>query len=260
MSTRTNNETWIQVLETWCEFADMETSGAMATQTYRPDNITLLEDGNYRLPTEVETQWNGHTIIDELGKGGMGVVHRAEQQILQRVVALKTPKHPHLNRRFTEESLISGYLSHPNIISVHNLLSADNQTIALTMPLIDGVSWDHKLRSDYEQGNGTLSNRVLHEHLDHLLKVCQAISYAHHKGILHNDLKLENIMVGEFGDVVVMDWGCATQNPVIDASLPFHILHPNHSPSYWKSVETVCPDFSVHRKWLREHESELINY
>ena len=39
-----------------------------------------------------------------------------------------------------------------------------------------------------------------------------------------------------------------------------HILHPNHSPSYWKSVETVCPDFSVHRKWLREHESELINY
>ena len=95
------------------------------------------------------------------------------------------------------------------------------------MPLIDGVSWDKKLASDYAQGNGTLSNRVLHEHLDHLLKVCQAISYAHHKGILHNDLKLENIMVGEFGDVVVMDWRCATQNPVVDVSLAFHILHPN---------------------------------
>lgn len=227
MSTRSNNETWIQVLETWCEFADTDATGAMATQTYRPDNITVLEDGSYQIPTEIKVQWTGHSIIDELGKGGMGVVHRAEQQALQRVIALKAPKHPHLNRRFTEEALISGYLSHPNIIAVHNLLHGDNHTIALTMPLIDGVSWDKKLASDYEQSNGTLSNRVLHEHLDHLLKVCQAISYAHHKGILHNDLKLENIMVGEFGDVVVMDWGCATQNPVVDVSLAFHILHPN---------------------------------
>ncbi len=228
MSSHTNKETWIQILETWCEFADPDASGALATQTYRPDNITVLDDGSYQLIfNDTDTTWTGHTIVDELGKGGMGVVHRAKQRVLQRIVALKSPKHPHLNHRFTEEALISGYLSHPNIISVHNLLQGNDNTIALTMPLIDGVSWDKKLASDYEQSNGTLSNRVLHEHLDLLLKVCQAISYAHHKGILHNDLKLENIMVGEFGDVVVMDWGCATQNSVVDVSLPFHILHPN---------------------------------
>ena len=239
MSTRTNNETWIQILETWCEFTDTDTSGAMATQTYRPDNVTVLEEGNYHtVSNDIENSWTGHTILSELGRGGMGVVHRAQQDVLHRVVALKTPKHPHLNRRFTEESLISGYLSHPNIISVHNLLKGDSNTIALTMPLIDGVSWDNKLQSDYDRFHGTLSNRILHEHLDHLLKVCQATSYAHYKGILHNDLKLENIMVGEFGDVVVMDWGCATQNPTVDVALPFHILHPKQvtrpfgSPSY----------------------------
>ena len=227
MSTHINNETWIQVLETWGEFVDTEADGGTATQTYRADNHTVLSDDNYpSSSTDSKTQWAGHTIINELGKGGMGVVHRAEQGSLQRVVALKIPKHPHLNHRFTEEALISGYLNHPNIISVHNLLKTDQRRIALTMPLIDGISWDHKLYSDYELSNHTLSNQVLHEHLDHLLKVCQAISYAHHKGILHNDLKLENIMVGEFGDVVVMDWGCTTQNSTIDTRLPFHILHP----------------------------------
>ena len=70
MSTRSNNETWIQVLETWCEFADTDATGAMATQTYRPDNITVLEDGSYQIPTEIKVQWTGHSIIDELGKQG----------------------------------------------------------------------------------------------------------------------------------------------------------------------------------------------
>ena len=109
MSTQTNNETWIQVLETWCGFADMDATGAMATQAYRPDNITvLLEDGDYQFSTEIDTQWTGHSIIDELGKEGWASYYQAEQQVLQRVIALKHPKHPHLNRRFTEEALISG--------------------------------------------------------------------------------------------------------------------------------------------------------
>ena len=59
MSTQTNNETWIQVLETWCGFADMDATGAMATQTYRPDNITVLEDGSYQVSTDIGTQWTG---------------------------------------------------------------------------------------------------------------------------------------------------------------------------------------------------------
>ena len=225
MSSHINNETWVEVLETWYEFVDPNADGGTATQTYRSDNITVLSDESYGSLNE--SQWIGHKITGEVGKGGMGIVHRAEQETLKRVVALKMPKHPILNNRFTEEALISGYLNHPNIISVHNLLRGEEVRVALTMPLIDGVSWDYKLHSDYDLSSIPLSNRMIHEHLDHLLKVCQAISYAHHKGVLHNDLKLENIMVGEFGDVVVMDWGCATQNPTVDTTLPFHILHPS---------------------------------
>ena len=76
--------------ETWCGFADMDTTGAAATQTYRPDNITVLEDGSYQVSTDIGTQWTGHSIIDELGKGGMGVVYQAEQQVLQREVTKST--------------------------------------------------------------------------------------------------------------------------------------------------------------------------
>ena len=225
--THTNNETWIRILDTWCEFADTEADGGTATQTYRPDNVTILSDEEYPNPsTDNQTQWTGHRIIRELGKGGNGGRSSSGARDPPTSCCPKIPKHPHLNHRFTEEALISGYLNHPNIISVHTLLNGDHHRIALTMPLIDGLSWDQKLHSDYEQASDNLSHRMLHEHLDHLLKVCQAISYAHHKGALHNDLKLENIMVGEFGDVVVMDWGCATQNPAMDSTLPFHILHP----------------------------------
>ena len=227
MSTQTNNETWIQVLETWCGFADMDATGAMATQTYRPDNITVLEDGSYQVSTDIGTQWTGHSIIDELGKGGMGVVYQAEQQVLQREVALKSTQTPSLESPLYGRSpdfwvpKSSQYHFRPQPTpwrQAHHRTDNATDRWCILGP---------QTKVDYAQGNGTLSNRVLHEHLDHLLKVCQAISYAHHKGILHNDLKLENIMVGEFGDVVVMDWGCATQNPVLDISLPFHILHPN---------------------------------
>jgi serine/threonine protein kinase/formylglycine-generating enzyme required for sulfatase activity len=221
-----SSETIPTILETWCEFTDITMSGAHATHTFRLDDLFDLDDV-IEEPTEPSSEpWPGHTVTGDIGKGGMGVVHKANQRELQRSVALKTPNHPQLHRRFTEEALISGYLNHPNIIAVHNLIHGADNTLALTMPLIDGITWDAKVKSDYAQSTNGLSNRRLNEHLDYLLKVCQAVSYAHHKGILHNDLKLENIMVGHFGDVVVMDWGCATHNPTVEIDLPFHILHP----------------------------------
>lgn len=201
-------------------------SGIHASHTFRLDDLFDLDEFIEEPGKPSSEPWPGHHVIGTIGKGGMGVVHKATQRELHRSVALKTPNHPQLHRRFTEEALISGYLNHPNIIAVHNLIQGADNTLALTMPLIDGVTWDEKVKSDYAQSTDGLSNRRLNEHLDYLLKVCQAVSYAHHKGVLHNDLKLENIMVGHFGDVVVMDWGCATHNPSVDIDLPFHILHP----------------------------------
>ena len=227
MKERDHNNTLTLPLETWCEFVDMQSEGSLATATFRLEGLSLFEGAERAEPTESQvSEWTGHTITGTIGKGGMGVVHKATQDQLQRTIALKTPNTPRLNRRFIEEALVSGYLNHPNIITVHNLLNGKDNSLGLTMPLIEGLSWNDKLKNDYAQNNGTLSAMHLRDHLDHLIKVCQAISYAHHKGLLHNDLKLENIMVGDFGDVVVMDWGCSTQNPAVDAALPFDVLDP----------------------------------
>ncbi len=173
-----------------------------------------------------ETEFcDGYTYLDVVGKGGMGTVHEIEQHCLRRSVAVKIPNSINLHKRFLEEALVTGYLNHPNIIFVHDLLERSDNSLGMVMPLIEGTSWKSKLKEEY-RNSGKLSSKQLRVHIENLIKVCEAVSYAHHRGVLHNDLKLENIMVGDFGDVVLMDWGCATQNPKTEIELPFHILHP----------------------------------
>jgi|GEM_PF-3026867 len=248
MKERDHKNTATLPLETWCEFVDMQSEGSLATATFRLEGLSLFEgtEGteHARSTESHSSEWTGHTITGTIGKGGMGVVHKATQDQLQRSIALKTPNTPRLNRRFIEESLVSGYLNHPNIIAVHNLLKGKDNSLGLTMPLIEGMSWDAKLQTDYAHNNGTLSPSNLQEHLDHLIKVCQAISYAHHKGLLHNDLKLENIMVGDFGDVVVMDWGCSTQNPTVHTTLPFDVLDPQTLSKPFGSPAYMPPELA----------------
>ncbi len=225
MSESKGKETLVTFLETWFEIADPNASGEVADKTYRFDEGILTPQPDFLIP-KPDSKWPGHCITGEVGQGGMGVVHKATQERLRRTVALKTPNTHHLNPRFTEEALVSGYLNHPNIIAVHDLIQGQDNALGLTMPLIDGISWNEKLKEDYARSNGPLPEHNLRKHLDYLIKVCQAVSYAHYKGILHNDLKLENVMVGDFGDVVVMDWGCATLNPKVETNLPFGVVHP----------------------------------
>jgi formylglycine-generating enzyme required for sulfatase activity/serine/threonine protein kinase len=225
MSDSKGKETLFSILDTWYEIADPKSSSQLGEKTYRLDATFIQGDVGFSMP-KPESKWPGHFISGDVGKGGMGVIHKAKQEKLRRTVALKTPNHPELNARFTEEALISGYLTHPNIIAVHDLIRGQDDSLGLTMPLIDGISWKDKLEQDYARADGPLPEHSLRKNLDYLIKVCQAVSYAHFKGILHNDLKLENIMVGDFGDVVVMDWGCATLNPEVSTELPFGVLHP----------------------------------
>jgi eukaryotic-like serine/threonine-protein kinase len=150
-------------------------------------------------------------IAPELGRGGMGRVHPALDRNLLRHVALKRLAGEYLDEEmyrdgFIAEAQITGQLEHPNIVPVHELSIADNGIPYFTMKLIHGMDFRKWLESPEHPIGG---ERRLEQGLDILVRVCDAIAYAHHRGVIHRDLKPDNIMVGDFGQVYVMDWGLA---------------------------------------------------
>jgi tRNA A-37 threonylcarbamoyl transferase component Bud32 len=150
-------------------------------------------------------------IFPELGRGGMGRIHPATDRNLIRHVALKRldkelAKEPFYRDGFVAEAQITGQLEHPNIVPVHELAIAPNGVPYFTMKLVQGLSLD-KWMKDPKRPLGS-SDRI-EEGLEILLKVCDAVAYAHHRGVVHRDLKPDNIMVAGFGQVYLMDWGLA---------------------------------------------------
>ena len=145
----------------------------------------------------------------ELGRGAMGHVHPASDRNLLRDVALKRLDKSLLDKAFyrdafVAEGQITGQLEHPNIVPVHELAIDEHGVPYFTMKLVQGTSFDRWLAP---RKPGTVER--IEEGIEILIKVCDAVAYAHHRGVIHRDIKPENIMVGDFGQVYLMDWGLA---------------------------------------------------
>ena len=149
-----------------------------------------------------------------LAKGGMGEVHLALDRQLQRHVAIKvmTPEiaaSKDLAARFTQEAIVLGRLDHPHIVPIHDLGTDAQDRCYYAMKFVRGTTLKDVL-AGLRQGTASIVERYSLARLLHVFqKVCDAVSYAHSKGIIHRDLKPANIMIGEFGEVLVMDWGIA---------------------------------------------------
>lgn len=150
-------------------------------------------------------------IIRSLGKGGMGEVLLVEDLACQRQVALKRiredlVKFKSIRARFLREAQIAARLTHPSIIPIFSICEEKELTY-YTMPYVEGDTFKQILKeaktSDQKWGISALM-RIF-------MSVCQAIAYAHSKGILHRDIKPENIIVGKFGEVLILDWGLAIE-------------------------------------------------
>ena len=156
-----------------------------------------------------------HYIIRrEIARGGMGAVLEATDQALDREVAMKVMLEAGeqdlvARQRFLREALVLARLSHPNIVPIHEMGRDEQGRRFYTMKLVKGRTLQAILTA-LKQGDAATTQ---HYTLDRLLtiyrKVCDAVSFAHHQRIIHRDLKPDNIMVGEFGEVLVMDWGLA---------------------------------------------------
>jgi len=155
-------------------------------------------------------------IVGVLGEGGMGRVLLARQKSLQRDVALKVLKVDESRRDIVNtlltEAVITGSIEHPNIVPVHALGRDKNGLPVLVMKRIDGVCW----RKLFEHPEHPLWPSLCADktfrfdvHLEILMAVCNAAHYAHSRGVIHCDIKLDNVMMGGFGEVYLVDWGIA---------------------------------------------------
>ena len=158
----------------------------------------------------------------ELARGGMGSIHEAEDLRLSRTVAVKQLLTPGAaaKSRFEREALITARLQHPAVVPVFDFGELPSQRPYYAMKLVEGES----LHRVIERAQ-TLEARLAL--LPHMVTVVEAVAYAHSRGIVHRDLKPDNVLVGAFGETVVIDWGLAKELGSSDETLP-----PDASPPH----------------------------
>lgn len=155
-------------------------------------------------PPEVAGYW----IFGSVGAGGMGIVFRARQEQLQRDLALKVlsptlKSSAEARLRFESEARIHAGLQHPCIAPVHELGTTSDGRPFFSMKLIGGQTLDARIA---ESQASEVEQSAL---IEIFAQICQAVAFAHSRGVIHRDLKPGNVMVGDFGEVQVMDWGLA---------------------------------------------------
>jgi len=153
-------------------------------------------------------------VTGRLGEGGMGVVELAHQRSLQRDVALKRVRPdapPHVVAALLREAMFTGYLEHPSIVPVHALGRDEAGRPVMLMKRLEGVSLEALLDDSAHPVWARAGGDRLATVLEIGRKLCDAIAFAHSRGVLHRDLKPANVMLGAFGEVVLLDWGIATR-------------------------------------------------
>ena len=142
-------------------------------------------------------------LLSMLGQGGMGLVYQARQTSISRSIALKMmrsakPDDQDRQALFLAEALVTGQLDHPNIVPIYDLGMDEAGHLFYSMKELKGRPW-----------SDSIGHQTLQENLDVLLRVGDAVAFAHSRGVIHRDLKPQNVMLGEYGEVVLMDWGLA---------------------------------------------------
>jgi len=174
-----------------------------------------------------------YEVRDKIGQGGMGSVFRAHDRELDREVALKVlnalPDNPDAPARMMTEARITARLEHPGIVPVHDAGVLADGRFFYAMKLVRGKRLDEQVER----------TTPLAERLRLFLKICDAVAFAHAHSILHRDLKPQNVMVGPFGEVLVLDWGVAKDVGVGPASAGIVLGTPGYMAPEQAAGESV---------------------
>ncbi|MCA9148582.1 MAG: serine/threonine protein kinase [Planctomycetales bacterium] len=166
----------------------------------------MLSDDS--IPSTLVSQANHIRLVQELGRGGMGVIYAARDQLLGRELAVKVLQYSagdsvQASQRFLNEARVCAKLQHPGIVAIHELGYLPDGRPFFTMKRVEGRTFAEVL----QLRSPTATDRL--QFLEIVLRASQAVAYAHSHQVIHRDLKPQNIMIGEFGDVQVVDWGLA---------------------------------------------------
>lgn len=182
--------------------------------------IATHDSGPFVIPVretdgEDDDDDSAYVLLELIGEGGMGEVWQARQRSLGRPVALKRLRRgadapQSIIRQFESEARLTGVLDHPNIVTVHELGRDQHGRVFYTMKQIVGTPWSQLISEGVRiNREGERLELELRDHLEILLEVAHAIAFAHNRGVIHRDIKPGNVMVGDYGEVQVVDWGLA---------------------------------------------------
>jgi serine/threonine protein kinase len=176
------------------------------------DEVSPMERPRSKETESVPIMAGQYQVFGEIGRGGMGAVLKGRDVDLGREVAIKVLLEQHagdrgLMGRFLEEAQISGQLQHPGIVPLYGLGLFSDRRPFFAMKLVKGRTLSALLdaRKDASEDR--------HRFVGIFHQICQTVAYAHARGVIHRDLKPSNVMVGNFGEVQVMDWGLAKVLP-----------------------------------------------
>jgi serine/threonine-protein kinase len=187
-----------------------------ASHRDRTDSTQSSSEQSVVMPADQGVSLDRYVLIRIHAKGGIGEVWLARDSHLGREIALKrlqraTTLHPHAQARFLREARVTGQLQHPGIAPVYELsLGAKEQEPFYTMRLIKGRTLTEAAREYHRKRTAGLGNSLdLRELVGAFHSACLVIAYAHSRGVIHRDIKGRNVVLGDYGEVVVLDWGLA---------------------------------------------------
>ncbi len=186
-------------------------------------------------------------IIRELNKGNLGVVYVAVDRELHRDIALKHIREDRAHDasardHFMREAEVTGKLEHPGIVPVYSLSSDGNDRLYYAMRLIRGIDLRTAITLFHQavaDGRVAYDGPELRELIRNLVSVCHTMAYAHSRGVLHRDLKPANIMLGPFGETLVVDWGLAKATGQTSCLLQVDNASVHSLPSTERPIETT---------------------
>jgi len=189
----------------------------MATQFPRPDDrypVVSLKDTDYDLPQSAVNNKMRYAFFKTIAQGGKCIIQSCKDLHLSRTVCYKSLRReiaddPIEQQRFLREARVTAMLQHPNTIPIYELSRDTKGHYYFTMKLVEGATLREIINLLKQGDPKTAEQYGFAALIDVIVQICHALDYAHNHGVVHRDIKPANILIGPFGEVLVLDWGLA---------------------------------------------------